>query len=127
MIKRVPLLDPTTNQQFVLNGETTDIVPRSRTVYIDGDGNTYDPSQRKIRFDELPESGVLELPHVTWWSDDDPILEILPDGSIASTQDVDLSTSSQPMTVKAVVWCCLDESQYRDDVFSGSDHEKDGD
>lgn len=34
MIKRVPLLDATTGQQFQLTGETTDIVPCNRTVYM---------------------------------------------------------------------------------------------
>jgi hypothetical protein len=67
MIRRVPLLDPTTGQQFQLTGETTDIVPSDRTVYIDQQGNTYDPSQRKVSFNELPEGGVLELPRTTWW------------------------------------------------------------
>ena len=67
MIKRVPLLDATTGQQFMLNGETTDIVPSDRTVYIDRQGNTYDPAQRTVSFDELPQEGVMELPRTTWW------------------------------------------------------------
>lgn len=68
MIKRVPLLDATNGQQFQLTGETTDIVPSNRTVYIDRQGNTFDPSQRKVSFDELPQDGVMELPRTTWWS-----------------------------------------------------------
>jgi len=67
MIKRVPLLDATSGEQYVLDGETTDLVPNDRTVYIDQQGKTYDPSQRAVSFNELPEGGVLELPRTTWW------------------------------------------------------------
>ena len=82
MIKRVPLLDPTSGQQFQLTGDTTDIVPNDRTVYIDQQGNTYDPSQRKVSFNELPEGGVLELPRTTWCCGDEAVFKILQDGTI---------------------------------------------
>lgn len=68
-MKRVPVLDPTSNQQFALEGESTELVPRSQTVYIDRHGNTYDPQQKDVRLHELPIDGVMELPRTTWWQE----------------------------------------------------------
>jgi len=109
MIKRVPLLNPTDGQQYLLSGETTDIVPNERTVYIDREGNTFDPAQRKVSFDELPQDGVIELPRTTWWIDEETF-EILPDGII-----VPLGMQPLRKTPIALVdlnpittWCFLD-------------------
>lgn len=109
MIRRVPLLDATTGQQLQLAGETTDIVPNDRTVYIDQAGNTYDPAQRKIRLDELPEGGVMELPRTTWWADVHEVFELLPNGAVIALGPQPLPppiTQAGPLTLLPVeTWC----------------------
>jgi hypothetical protein len=92
MIRRIPLLDATTGQQLQLAGETTDIVPNDRTIYIDQDGNTYDPAQRNIRLEELPQGGVMELPRTTWWADVHDAFE--PNGEV-----IPIGTPPQPLRV----------------------------
>ena len=67
MIRRVPV-QPTTNPEeaYALEGELTDLLPKDNTVYIDENGNTYDPHEG-LQLQKLPESGVLQLPRTTWW------------------------------------------------------------
>ena len=68
MIRRVPV-QPTTNTDlpFALEGELTDLLPKDNTVYIDPrNGATFDPRD-ELQLQKLPATGVLELPHTTWW------------------------------------------------------------
>ncbi len=68
MIRRVPVRDATTtNQQALLEGAPTDLLPQTNSVFVDRKGNTYDPHQDKVPLAQLPAEGVLELPRTTWW------------------------------------------------------------
>lgn len=67
MIKRVPVRDVNNGGNYALEGQTVDVLPKDDTVYIDQQGKTYDPKDN-VQLQQLPESGVLQLPRTTWWS-----------------------------------------------------------
>lgn len=68
MIRRVPVRDITrSNETYALEGNSTDLVPKDRTVYIDRNGTTYDPQQKQFTMGDLPDDGVVQLPRTTWW------------------------------------------------------------
>jgi hypothetical protein len=66
-MKRILLRDSSSGNTFALEGEGHEIVPNNNTVYIDRNGQTYDPAQKKVSLDDLPGEGVMQLPRTTWF------------------------------------------------------------
>jgi hypothetical protein len=67
MIQRIPVKNAMRNDDdYLLQGETIDVVPDDRDVYVDPQqGRSYDTSQG-VAMRDLPQSGVIRLPRVTY-------------------------------------------------------------
>jgi hypothetical protein len=65
-MKRVPIRDVNSGGTYGIEGDNNEYLPKDNTVYIDHEGKTYDP-QDNVQLQQLPESGVLQLPRTTWW------------------------------------------------------------
>lgn len=66
-MKRIPLRDSSSGNTFALEGEGHELVPKDNTVYIDRNGQTYDPAQQPVSLNDLPGEGVMQLPRTTWF------------------------------------------------------------
>jgi len=65
-VRRIPVRNAAKNEQEILEGEVIDVLPRENSVYVDGSGKTYDAT-KGVRMNDLPQSGVIQLPRTTWF------------------------------------------------------------
>lgn len=66
-VRRIPVRNAMTNQPELLEGDVTDMLPKEHSVYVDGDGKTYDAT-KGVRMSDLPHTGVVQLPRTTWYA-----------------------------------------------------------
>lgn len=66
-VRRIPVRNAAKNEQEILEGEVIDVLPRENSVYVDGNGKTYDAS-KGVRMSDLPQTGVVQLPRTTWYA-----------------------------------------------------------
>jgi hypothetical protein len=65
-IRRIPVKNAATNQDEILEGEVLDVLPDDRSIYVDRTGTTYDTT-KTVRMNDLPTTGLLQLPRTTWF------------------------------------------------------------
>ncbi len=66
MIQRIPVKNAMNNDDYLLQGDTIDVLPDEQDVYVDPrQGKTYDTKER-VTVRDLPQSGVIRLPRVTY-------------------------------------------------------------
>lgn len=66
-VRRIPVRNAMTNQPELLEGDVTDMLPKEHSVYVDGNGKSYDAT-KGVRMSDLPHTGVVQLPRTTWYA-----------------------------------------------------------
>ncbi|HSQ05288.1 MAG TPA: hypothetical protein VLN59_14690 [Burkholderiales bacterium] len=69
MIRKVPVRNVASDEDYVMEGELNDFLPNDNTVLVDPrSGRTYD-STDKVQLEQLPSTGLVELPRTHWGKD----------------------------------------------------------
>jgi len=69
MIRKVPVRNVATDENYVMEGELNDFLPNDNTVLIDTrSGRSYDSTDR-LQLGQLPSTGLVELPLPHWGKD----------------------------------------------------------
>ncbi len=70
MIRRVPVQNVASDEEYVLEGELDDLLPNDNSVYVDPrTGRSYDSTER-VKVEDLPNSALIQLPRTHWGSVD---------------------------------------------------------
>ena len=66
MIRKVPVRNVATDEDYVMEGELNDFLPNDNTVLVDTRaGRTYD-STENVQLQQLPSTGLVQLPRTHW-------------------------------------------------------------
>lgn len=66
MIRRVPVQNVASDEEYVLEGELDDLLPNDNSVYVDPRTRRSYDSSEKLKVDDLPSTGLIQLPRTHW-------------------------------------------------------------